>query len=202
MRTSACEFANQHHDDFELSGKDDSKYIYQAKKYLIDDQQTQQCAGNQFSRHAIAKWLYGVLSGLQNLHSHNPPLVHGKLTIASLFLRPTNALKIMMPAPFPAHARGCLLRYFTPPEVLQGIRDPRGDIWMFGIVALYAATRTRPFRECRTPMAFIEKLISRQLPEGIQLVTDLELVDLICQCFCHMMKDRLPHSCSGIRSFY
>jgi WNK lysine deficient protein kinase len=93
-----------------------------------------------------------------------------------------NALKIVMPAPFPSHAPDCLVRYYTPPEVLHGIRDPAGDIWMFGIVALYAATSNRPFKECQTPMEFIQKLISGGLPDGIDGVTDGELGDLIRQC--------------------
>lgn len=132
---------------------------------------------------AISRWFTVVLKALDTLHNFTPPIIHGRIEIGSIFVKSsTGKVNIVMPFPFNKETNSFQLRYYTPPENLQGIYCTNSDIWMFGIAILYCLTQTEPYSECKTPLQLVSKLANNEPPESLSTVTDPVVSQLLKQC--------------------
>ncbi|CAK9302578.1 unnamed protein product [Gordionus sp. m RMFG-2023] len=92
---------------------------------------------------AWKRWCIQILSGLQYLHSCNPPIIHGNLRLGTIFIQHNGLIKIGSVAPDAIHQNIKTCRehqkdhYFLAPEYSSS--EPLStavDIYAFGICAL------------------------------------------------------------------
>lgn len=136
---------------------------------------------------ALQKWFSAVLQGLDYLHSRPNPIIHNKISLASIYLKASSGhVKIAPPLVDPSVLRGAAnslrISNITPPEALTLNMSTASDIWQFGIAMLKATTNTEPYAECKTPIELINKLTNFQPPDCINMVTNPTLLNLIKCC--------------------
>lgn len=135
----------------------------------------------------IARWFMPVLEAINYLHSQNPPIIHNKIILSSMFIKPsTGAVKIIPPVLFTSRSINSSnmfkLRPTTPPDFLFKKEGPYSDIWSFGLALLFVFTKIEPYAECKSPMELVKKLSIYEPPESIKLVTDKLASSLISSC--------------------
>lgn len=133
----------------------------------------------------IVRWFTPVLQVLQYLHAQSPPVIHNRLSLSSIYVKPTSgAIKLMAPLLL-SRQKGSMLHIDPqmPPEFLNGEVGTFSDIWRFGLTVLTIVTREIPFSECKTPYELIDKLRNYQPPACLALVSDKMLHDMISSCF-------------------
>lgn len=135
----------------------------------------------------IARWFLPVLNVLDYLHRQNPPIVHGRLRLTSIYVKPsTGAVKLISPTVIPRSLfmSGLSVRIEPemPPEFLHGEIGPSSDIWSFGIALLSVATKKKPYEECKCPAELITRLRSYQPPACVRDVTDPLILDMVVRC--------------------
>ncbi|KAG8950167.1 hypothetical protein FRC04_008022 [Tulasnella sp. 424] len=120
--------------------------------------------------------LHDAAMGLEYLHSHSPPIVHGDLKSANILV---NTRRRAVLSDFGlARIRGdgiferiegtgnsCSVRWASP-ELLNGEgRDTRSDMWAFGWVAWELVTGELPYQDIQADFAVILKILTEPNPE-------------------------------------
>ena len=136
---------------------------------------------------AISKWAGAVLQALDYLHSQNPPFIHGRTELSSIFVKPSSGtVKLLTPMINPTFLKTgsnvLWARYSTPPEALFNQVCTASDIWSFGIAVLYSVTNNEPYSECESPFELIQKLSTFKPPTSLSFVTQPVLHDFISKC--------------------
>lgn len=136
---------------------------------------------------ALINWFQPLLEVLDFLHSQNPPIIHHRVSVNSLYARPGKIhVKLIPPlvSPFDLtiHQNEVKIRPTSPPESLYATTTSLSDIWSFGISLLCAITGKPPYQECQTPSKFIEKLSQYLPPDSLHHVTNPLARDLIAKC--------------------
>lgn len=136
---------------------------------------------------AIYQWFLPVLQTLQYLHTQNPPIIHRRLNINSIFVKPSSkTVKIVPPLVVPFELRkdknSLLIQPTSPPELLNQDCGTYSDIWSFGLAILQAYTKVEPYNECHTTLKLLEKISSFTPPDSLSLVNDPLARDLIKVC--------------------
>ena len=167
---------------------DMSKYFYITESASGRSIYAHVCSNPESIRpRVLAKWFTPVLQVLVFLHGLQKPVIHNRLRLNNLFMKPmTGTVKLGSPA-FSQHAvcGGGLTLHVeadTPPEYLFGTAAPYSDIWRFGIAVLSVAMRAIPYAECTNPAELIDKLMAYQPPACLSQVTDHLLLDMISSC--------------------
>ena len=135
----------------------------------------------------IARWFSPVLQVLHYLHSQRPPVVHGRLRLTSIYLKPSSgAVKLISPTVIPRSlfmsGLSVKIEPELPPEFLLGEIGPFSDIWSFGLAVLSVATKKQPYAECRCPAELVTRLRAYQPPECLREVGDPLLLDMVTRC--------------------
>ncbi|OHS99564.1 hypothetical protein TRFO_33981 [Tritrichomonas foetus] len=135
----------------------------------------------------LSRWFLPVLESLNFLHSQNPAIIHGRIQLSSIFIKPTTgAVKItspllLSPLQFVTNIH-LKLRPSTPPEFLNNDCGTYSDIWHFGLALLHVITKIEPYIECETPFHLIRKLMNYEPPDSLKLVKDRLAWSLISSC--------------------
>ena len=137
---------------------------------------------------AIARWFSVILQALEYLHGLSPPIVHNRVDLGAVFVKPaTGHVKMMLPhvevSCLSGDGNNIKLWNRTPPEALVNENVPARDIWMFGLALLEAVTQEEPYQEVMEPMEFVRKLEAFEPPAALKKVEDPLLADLIGRCF-------------------
>ena len=134
----------------------------------------------------LAKWFVPVLQVLAFLHAPPLQLIHNRVRLNNIFVKPmTGGVKLGSPAFCPTAASGSLTIHVepdTPPEFLFGAPGTYSDIWRFGIAVLGVATRANPYSECRTPDELLQTLMAYEPPACLSQITDRMLFDMVSSC--------------------
>jgi len=136
----------------------------------------------------IKGWCKQILSGLEYLHTRNPPIIHRDIKCDNIFINGSvgevkigdlglatvmkrdNALSIIGTPEFMA------------PEFYDEKYTEKVDIWAFGMCVLEMATLDYPYSECENPAQIFKKVSAGLKPAGLARITDDSLREFIEIC--------------------
>jgi len=152
--------------------------------------------------YSVKRWGHDILSGLQYLHLHNPPIIHRDLKCDNVFVNGhTGQVKIadlgVATIRDLQKNSGKMTVIGTPefmaPELYDENYDQQVDIYAFGMVLLEITTGRFPYDECKNQVQ-IWKAVSRgDPPAALHDVQDAEVKAIIEACS-HMDPDKRPKS--------
>jgi WNK lysine deficient protein kinase len=130
------------------------------------------------SKAVLSRWCFPIIEALEALHGKGPPIVHGDLSCENIFIDPGDGLiKIGLPA----IERAVL----SQPNPLAGPGDdkePKSDIWLFGLCVIEMTTGQPPYAEFTTDEARRKAINERQMPRAFGEIHDPQIADLILTC--------------------
>lgn len=140
------------------------------------------------TRSVISKWCKQILSGLDYMHTHNPPVIHRDLKCDNIFIDASEGIvKIgdfgLSKALPNGAADSCLgTPAYTAPDVYTGNYTTKADIWSFGLCVLEIVTGETPYSECAGIGAILMKVTSGHMPAALAKVSDPVIADFITMC--------------------
>ncbi|VVA96462.1 unnamed protein product [Arabis nemorensis] len=137
---------------------------------------------------AVKHWCRQILSGLNYLHSHNPPVIHRDLKCDNIFINGNQGevkigdlgLAAILQNPHAAHCVGT--PEFMAPEVYEEEYNELVDIYSFGMCVLEMVTFDYPYSECTHPAQIYKRVISGKKPDALDKVKDPEVKGFIEKC--------------------
>ncbi|KAL5728761.1 non-specific serine/threonine protein kinase [Ranunculus cassubicifolius] len=137
---------------------------------------------------AIKGWAKQILEGLNYLHSQSPPIVHGDLKPANIFMNGHRGEVKIGDLGFTR-----LMEYghgntflgdpeFRAPEIYTEKYNELVDVYSFGMCLLEMVTREHPYSECEDVEEIQKKIMSGIKPDCLSRVDDLEVKILIEKC--------------------
>ncbi|XP_031282971.1 probable serine/threonine-protein kinase WNK7 isoform X2 [Pistacia vera] len=136
----------------------------------------------------VKGWARQILSGLNYLHSHNPPIIHRDLKCDNIFINGHQGeVKIgdLGLATFMEHANAKSVigtPEFMAPELYDENYNELADIYSFGMCMLEMVTFEYPYSECRNSAQIYKKVSSGIKPAGLSKVKDPEVKLFIEKC--------------------
>ncbi|KAE9610243.1 putative protein kinase WNK-NRBP family [Lupinus albus] len=136
----------------------------------------------------VKGWARQILTGLNYLHNHNPPIIHrdlkcdnifinghqGEVKIGDLglatFLEQSNAKSIIGTPEFMA------------PELYDENYNELADIYSFGMCMLELVTSEYPYSECKNSAQIYKKVSSGIMPAALSKIKDPEIKSFIDKC--------------------
>ncbi|KFK26557.1 hypothetical protein AALP_AA8G264100 [Arabis alpina] len=137
---------------------------------------------------AVKHWCRQILSGLNYLHSHDPPVIHRDLKCDNIFINGNQGevkigdlgLAAILQNPHAAHCVGT--PEFMAPEVYEEEYNELVDIYSFGMCVLEMVTFDYPYSECTHPAQIYKRVISGKKPDALDKVKDPEVKGFIEKC--------------------
>ncbi|XP_044469964.1 probable serine/threonine-protein kinase WNK6 isoform X3 [Mangifera indica] len=136
----------------------------------------------------VKGWARQILSGLNYLHSHNPPIMHRDLKCDNIFINGHQGeVKIgdLGLATFMEHANAKSVigtPEFMAPELYEENYNELADIYSFGMCMLEMVTFEYPYSECRNSAQIYKKVSSGIKPASLSKVRDPEVKLFIEKC--------------------
>ncbi|KAF7825432.1 putative serine/threonine-protein kinase WNK5 [Senna tora] len=128
---------------------------------------------------AVKNWARQILSGLEYLHSHDPPVIHRDLKCDNIFVNGhLGQVKIGTPE-------------FMAPELYEEEYNELVDVYSFGMCMIEMLTSEFPYSECSNPAQIYKKVTSGKLPNAFYRIQDLEAQRFVGKCLANV-SDRLP----------
>lgn len=152
------------------------------------------------SVNVLKRWSYKILSGLNYLHSRDPPIIHRDLKCENVFINGSNGkLKIGDLGIAVAKTNRYLTTVigtpeFMAPELYDESYDEKADIYAFGMVVLELFTRKRPYSECENSAQIYKKVLNGIPPRSILELKDEEVRNFIMICINPIADERPPAS--------
>ncbi|MED6111157.1 putative serine/threonine-protein kinase wnk5 [Stylosanthes scabra] len=148
---------------------------------------------------AIKNWARQILSGLEYLHSHDPPVIHRDLKCDNIFVNGhLGQLKIgdlglaAILRDGSQHAHSVIgTPEFMAPELYEEEYNELVDVYSFGMCMIELFTSEFPYSECSNPAQIYKKVISGKLPNAYYRINDLEAQRFIGKCLANV-SERLP----------
>ncbi|KAL5708215.1 non-specific serine/threonine protein kinase [Ranunculus cassubicifolius] len=137
---------------------------------------------------AVKNWGRQILAGLDYLHSHDPPIIHGDLKCDNIFINGNHGEVKIGDLGFATILRSANARSvvgtleFTAPELYDEKFDELVDIYSFGLCLLEMVTCEYPYSECSNPAQIFKKVYSGVKPASLSKVSDLDLKLFIEKC--------------------
>ncbi|KAL2330584.1 hypothetical protein Fmac_018165 [Flemingia macrophylla] len=138
---------------------------------------------------AVKNWARQILSGLEYLHSHNPPVIHRDLKCDNIFVNGHQGrvkigdLGLAAILRSSQHAHSVIgTPEFMAPELYEEKYNELVDIYSFGMCMIEMLTFELPYSECANPAQIYKKVTSGKLPEAFYRIQDLEAQKFVGKC--------------------
>ena len=128
-----------------------------------------------------------ICSGLEALHSHDPPIVHGDLSSASVFISPNLNVKIGnygLRGSFGEKALLSRVACWSAPEIILG--DPEfayskeSDVYAYGITLWHLYALKAPYNSLHSAEALYAVAVDGLRPDMLRLPDELQPLVLKC----------------------
>lgn len=135
----------------------------------------------------MKKWSKQIISGLNYLHTQEPPIIHRDLKCDNIFINGNQGdvklgdFGLSTLAHEPA-ASIIGTPEFMAPEMYNEHYTSKVDIYAFGMCLLEVATLEYPYCECENTGQIFKKVTTGVKPQGIQKVKDETVRDVIDLC--------------------
>ncbi|KAJ3414727.1 hypothetical protein HDV05_006164 [Chytridiales sp. JEL 0842] len=152
----------------------------------------------------LKNWSRQILSGLQYLHTLNPPIIHRDLKCENIFINGNNSqAKIgdlgLAVVKSKSHVSSVLgTPEFMAPELYDEQYDEKVDIYAFGMVVLEIVTKEYPYSECTNQAQIYKKVTMGVRPKALEKVTDPETKSFIELCIDFNPANR-PSACQLLK---
>ncbi|KAL2337607.1 hypothetical protein Fmac_012053 [Flemingia macrophylla] len=147
---------------------------------------------------AVKNWARQILSGLEYLHSHDPPVIHRDLKCDNIFVNGHLGQVKIGDLGLAAILRGSQHAHsvigtpeFMAPELYEEEYNELVDIYSFGMCMIEIFTSEFPYRECSNPAQIYKKVTSGKLPDAFYRIHDLEAQRFVGKCLANV-SERLP----------
>nr|KYP48392.1 putative serine/threonine-protein kinase WNK5 [Cajanus cajan] len=144
---------------------------------------------------AVKNWARQILSGLEYLHSHDPPVIHRDLKCDNIFINGHLGQVKIGDLGLAAILRGSQHAHSTPefmaPELYEEEYNELVDIYSFGMCMIEIFTSEFPYSECSNPAQIYKKVTSGKLPDAFYRIQDLEAQRFVGKCLANV-SERLP----------
>nr|XP_023904748.1 probable serine/threonine-protein kinase WNK6 isoform X1 [Quercus suber]POE45106.1 putative serine/threonine-protein kinase wnk6 [Quercus suber] len=137
---------------------------------------------------AVKGWARQILTGLNYLHSHNPPIIHRDLKCDNIFINGNQGeVKIgdlgLATVMEQANAKSVIgTPEFMAPELYDEDYNELADIYSFGMCMLEMVTFEYPYSECRNSAQIYKKVSSGIKPVALSKVKDPAMKQFIEKC--------------------
>ena len=137
----------------------------------------------------VKLWCRGILSGLCYLHSQLPyPIIHRDLKTDNIFVMSNTGdvkigdfgLSTLMRNSLQSSVLGT--PQYMAPELFEGHYNTGVDVYAFGMCVMEMCTLNAPYKECKNPGSIYKKVISGEMPLGLEQIQDLEVKDFVLEC--------------------
>ncbi|KAG5042192.1 hypothetical protein JHK87_006107 [Glycine soja] len=149
---------------------------------------------------AVKNWARQILSGLEYLHSHDPPVIHRDLKCDNIFINghlgqvKIGDLGLAAILRGSQHAHSVIgnssCSFSTPefmaPELYEEEYNELVDIYSFGMCMIEIFTSEFPYSECSNPAQIYKKVTSGKLPEAYYRIHDLEAQKFVGKCLANV----------------
>ncbi|XP_061370741.1 probable serine/threonine-protein kinase WNK5 isoform X2 [Gastrolobium bilobum] len=147
---------------------------------------------------AVKNWARQILSGLEYLHSHDPPVIHRDLKGDNIFVNghlgqvKIGDLGLAAILSGSQHAHSVIgTPEFMAPELYEEEYNELVDIYSFGMCMIELFTSEFPYSECSNPAQIYKKVTSGKLPDAFYRIHDLEAQRFVGKCLANV-SERLP----------
>ncbi|XP_022751996.1 probable serine/threonine-protein kinase WNK6 isoform X2 [Durio zibethinus] len=137
---------------------------------------------------AVKNWARQILTGLNYLHSHDPPVIHRDLKCDNIFINGNQGeVKIgdlgLATVLEQSNAKSVIgTPEFMAPELYDENYNELVDIYSFGMCMLEMVTFEYPYSECRNSAQIYKKVSSGIKPAALSRVNDKEMKLFIEKC--------------------
>ncbi|RZC29786.1 probable serine/threonine-protein kinase WNK5 isoform X3 [Glycine soja] len=142
---------------------------------------------------AVKNWARQILSGLEYLHSHDPPVIHRDLKCDNIFINGHLGQVKIGDLGLAAILRGSQHAHsvigtpeFMAPELYEEEYNELVDIYSFGMCMIEIFTSEFPYSECSNPAQIYKKVTSGKLPEAYYRIHDLEAQRFVGKCLANV----------------
>ncbi|XLR20069.1 hypothetical protein HN51_066809 [Arachis hypogaea] len=143
----------------------------------------------------LKNWARQILSGLEYLHSNNPPVIHRDLKCDNIFVNghlgqvKIGDLGLAALLLSSKHAHSVIgTPEFMAPELYEEEYNELVDIYSFGMCMIEMLTFEFPYSECFNPAQIYKKVISGKLPNAYYKIKDFEAQRFVGKCLAHVSK--------------
>jgi serine/threonine protein kinase len=136
----------------------------------------------------IQKWCRQIASGLDYLHSHEPPIIHRDIKCDNIFINGHSAdICIgdlgLSTEKTRTHAESVLgTPEFMAPELYEERYTEKVDVYAFGMALLEMVTNEYPFAECSNSAQIYRKVMKGEGPAAIQRIETRSIKDFVELC--------------------
>jgi serine/threonine protein kinase len=135
-------------------------------------------------------WCTQILSGLDYLHTREPPIIHRDIKCDNILINGTSGVvkigDLGLATNILSYTGTKLSIIGTPefmaPEYYEEVYDEKVDIWAFGMCLLEMATLEYPFSECTNPAQIFKKVSSGQKPKSLLKLKDADIIQFLDEC--------------------
>ncbi|XP_057453301.1 probable serine/threonine-protein kinase WNK5 isoform X2 [Lotus japonicus] len=138
---------------------------------------------------ALKNWARQILSGLEYLHSHDPPVIHRDLKCDNIFVNGHLGQVKIGDLGLAAILSGSQQAHsvigtpeFMAPELYEEEYNELVDIYSFGMCMIELFTLEFPYSECSNPAQIYKKVTSGKLPDAFYRINDLEAQRFVGKC--------------------
>ncbi|TKY63623.1 serine/threonine-protein kinase WNK5 [Spatholobus suberectus] len=142
---------------------------------------------------AVKNWARQILSGLEYLHSHDPPVIHRDLKCDNIFINGHLGQVKIGDLGLAAILRGSQHAHsvigtpeFMAPELYEEEYNELVDIYSFGMCMIEIFTSEFPYSECSNPAQIYKKVTSGKLPDAFYRIQDLEAQRFVGKCLANV----------------
>uniref|UniRef100_K7MTV0 non-specific serine/threonine protein kinase n=1 Tax=Glycine max TaxID=3847 RepID=K7MTV0_SOYBN len=142
---------------------------------------------------AVKNWARQILSGLEYLHSHNPPVIHRDLKCDNIFVNGHQGrvkigdLGLAAILKSSQHAHSVIgTPEFMAPELYEEKYNELVDIYSFGMCMIEMLTFEFPYSECANPAQIYKKVTSGKIPEAFYRIENLEAQKFVGKCLANV----------------
>ncbi|KAK7390229.1 hypothetical protein VNO78_25528 [Psophocarpus tetragonolobus] len=142
---------------------------------------------------AVKNWARQILSGLEYLHSHDPPVIHRDLKCDNIFINGHLGQVKIGDLGLAAILRGSQHAHsvigtpeFMAPELYEEEYNELVDIYSFGMCMIEIFTSDLPYSECSNPAQIYKKVTSGKLPKAFYRINDLEAQRFVGKCLANV----------------
>ncbi|KAJ3006843.1 Serine/threonine-protein kinase wnk3 [Thoreauomyces humboldtii] len=136
----------------------------------------------------LRNWCRQILSGLDYLHTRQPPIIHRDLKCDNIFINGNNGqakigdlgLAVVRHRDHVSSVLGT--PEFMAPELYDENYNEKVDIYAFGMMVLEIATKEYPYSECTNQAQIYKKVSSGIKPAALSKIADDETRQFIDHC--------------------